>query len=131
MTHWQALTPRDAGCVVPEPCRDEAVHRPTISPSRARAKGAACFQIAGLSCPRFIEHRRLTRVRRLVLAACASVAELIVLFHERVDDVVAQSVLVSLFTIVILLTGLAHVLGGFRQATNSSVSFPARASCSE
>jgi uncharacterized membrane protein HdeD (DUF308 family) len=37
-----------------------------------------------------------------------------VLFHDRVDDVVAQSVLFSLLAIVILLTGLAHVLDGFR-----------------
>jgi uncharacterized membrane protein HdeD (DUF308 family) len=33
---------------------------------------------------------------------------------ELADDVVAQSVLLSLLGIVILLTGFAHVLGGFR-----------------
>jgi uncharacterized membrane protein HdeD (DUF308 family) len=49
-----------------------------------------------------------------------------VLFHERVDDVVAQSVLFSLFGILIMLTGL--VLGGFttgdeleRQRSRSSI----------
>ena len=36
------------------------------------------------------------------------------LFHKRLDNVVAQSVLVWLLATVILLTGLAHVLEGFR-----------------
>jgi hypothetical protein len=57
------------------------------------------------------------------------VAGLVVLCHERVDDVVAQWVLFSLLGIVILLTGLAHVLGGSRQVTSSTVSGPARAFC--
>jgi uncharacterized membrane protein HdeD (DUF308 family) len=64
-----------------------------------------------------------------LVSGCAGVvAGLVVLFHERVDDVVAQSVLFSLLGIVILLTGLAHVLGGFttgdelaRQLSRSSI----------
>jgi uncharacterized membrane protein HdeD (DUF308 family) len=55
-----------------------------------------------------------TRGVPLMSGCVGVVAGLIVLFHERVDDVVAQSVLVSLLATVILLTGLAHVLGGFR-----------------
>ena len=50
-----------------------------------------------------------------LVSGCAGVvAGIVVLFHERLDDVVAQSVLVSLLAIVILLTGLAHVLSGFK-----------------
>lgn len=50
-----------------------------------------------------------------LVSGCAGVvAGIVVLFHDRVDDVVAQRVLFSLLGIVILLTGLAHVLGGFR-----------------
>jgi len=64
-----------------------------------------------------------------LVSGCAGVvAGLVVLFHERLDDVVSQSVLVSLLAIVILLTGLAHILGGFktgdaleRQSSRSSV----------
>jgi len=69
-----------------------------------------------------------TRGVPLVSGSVGVVAGLVVLFHERVDDVVAQSVLFSLFGIVILLTGLAHVLGGFttgeeleRQQSRSSI----------
>ena len=50
-----------------------------------------------------------------LVSGCAGVvAGIVVLFHDRVDDVVAQRVLFSLLGIVIMLTGLAHVLGGFR-----------------
>ena len=55
-----------------------------------------------------------TRGVPLVSGCAGVVAGLDVLFHERVDDLVAQSVLFSLLGIVILLTGFAHVLGGFR-----------------
>ena len=68
-----------------------------------------------------------TRGVPLVSGCAGVVAGLVVLFHERVDDV-AQSVLFSLLGIVILLTGLAHVLGGFttgdeleRQRSRSSI----------
>jgi uncharacterized membrane protein HdeD (DUF308 family) len=64
-----------------------------------------------------------------VVSGCAGVvAGLVVLFHERLDNVVAQSVLVWLLATVILLTGLAHVFEGFatgdeleRQRSRSSV----------
>ena len=69
-----------------------------------------------------------TRGVPLVSGCAGVVAGVVVLFHNRVDDVVAQSVLFSLLGIVILLTGLAHVLGGFttgdeleRQQSRSSV----------
>lgn len=72
-----------------------------------------------------------TRGVPLVSGCVGVVAGLIVLFHERVDDVVAQWVLVSLLATVILLTGLAHVLGGFRTGDELERHHPARASCSE
>jgi uncharacterized membrane protein HdeD (DUF308 family) len=64
-----------------------------------------------------------------LISGCAGViAGVVVLFHERLDDVVAQSVLVWLLAIVILLTGLAHILAGFatgdeleRQRSRSSI----------
>ena len=64
-----------------------------------------------------------------LVSGCAGVvAGFVVFFHERLDEVVAQAVLVSLLAIVILLTGLAHVLEGFttgdeleRQRSRSSV----------
>lgn len=69
-----------------------------------------------------------TRGVPLVSGCAGVVAGLVMFFHERLDDVVAQSVLVWLLAIVILLTGLAHVLGGFttgddleRQRSRSSV----------
>ena len=69
-----------------------------------------------------------TRGVPLVSGCLGVVTGLVVLFHERVDDVVAQSVLFSLFGILIMLTGLAHVLGGFttgdeleRQQSRSSI----------
>jgi hypothetical protein len=50
-----------------------------------------------------------------LVSGCAGViAGLVALFHERLDDVVAQSVLVWLFAIVILLTGLSYILAGFK-----------------
>jgi uncharacterized membrane protein HdeD (DUF308 family) len=50
-----------------------------------------------------------------LVSGCAGVvAGLVLFFHERLDNVVAQSVLVWLLATVILLTGLAHVLEGFR-----------------
>jgi uncharacterized membrane protein HdeD (DUF308 family) len=50
-----------------------------------------------------------------VVSGCAGVvAGLIVLLRERLGDVVAQSAIVHLLAIVIFLTGLAHVLGGFK-----------------
>jgi uncharacterized membrane protein HdeD (DUF308 family) len=55
-----------------------------------------------------------TRGLPLVSGCAGVVAGLVVFFHERLDNHVAQSVLVWLLAIVILLTGLAHVLGGFR-----------------
>lgn len=72
-----------------------------------------------------------TRGVPLVSGCVGVVAGLIVLFHERVDDVVAQWVLISLLATVILLTGLAHVLGGFRTGDELERHHPARASCSE
>ena len=54
-----------------------------------------------------------TRGVPLVSGCAGVVAGLVVFFHERFDDVVAQSVLVWLLGIVILLTGLAHLLEGF------------------
>ena len=66
-----------------------------------------------------------------LISGCAGVvAGVVVLFHERLEDVVAQSVLVCLLAAVIMLTGLAHILVGFTAATSSSASVPARASCS-
>ena len=63
---------------------------------------------------------------------CAGVvAGFVVLFHERLDNVVAQSVLFRLLATVILLTGLAHVLKGSGPATRLSARLLARASCSE
>ncbi len=69
-----------------------------------------------------------TRGVPLVSGCAGVVAGVVVFFHERLDDVVAQSVLVWLLAIVILLTGLAHLLGGFttgdeleRQSSRSSV----------
>ncbi|MGZ8707654.1 MAG: HdeD family acid-resistance protein [Gaiellaceae bacterium] len=69
-----------------------------------------------------------TRGIPLVSGCAGVVAGLVVFFHERLDDVVAQSVLVWLLAIVILLTGLAHLLAGFstgdeleRQRSRSSV----------
>lgn len=64
-----------------------------------------------------------------LVSGCAGiVAGLVVFFHERLDNVVAQSVLVWLLAMVILLTGLAHILAGFstgdeleRQRSRSSV----------
>lgn len=70
-----------------------------------------------------------TRGVPLVSGCAGVVAGLVVLFHERVDDVVAQSVLFSLLGIVILLTGLAHVLGGFTTGDELD-RLPARAFCS-
>jgi uncharacterized membrane protein HdeD (DUF308 family) len=55
-----------------------------------------------------------TRGVPLVSGCAGVVAGVVVFFHERLDNVVAQSVLVWLLATVILLTGLAHVLGGFR-----------------
>jgi uncharacterized membrane protein HdeD (DUF308 family) len=55
-----------------------------------------------------------TRGIPLVSGCAGIVAGIVVSFHERLDNVVAQSVLVWLLAIVILLTGLAHLLGGFR-----------------
>jgi uncharacterized membrane protein HdeD (DUF308 family) len=50
-----------------------------------------------------------------LVSGCAGVAAgLVVLLRERLGDLIAQSVLVYLLAIVILLTGLAHVVGGFR-----------------
>jgi uncharacterized membrane protein HdeD (DUF308 family) len=50
-----------------------------------------------------------------LISGCAGVvAGLVVFFHERLDEVVTQTVLVTLLAIVILLTGLAHVLAGFK-----------------
>jgi uncharacterized membrane protein HdeD (DUF308 family) len=50
-----------------------------------------------------------------LVSGCAGVAAgLVVLLRERLGDVIAQSVLVYLLAIVVLLTGLAHVVGGFR-----------------
>ena len=47
------------------------------------------------------------------------------LFHERLDDVVAQSVLVCLLATVILLTGLAHILRRVRPRRRTrSPAFP-------
>ncbi|MGZ8697308.1 MAG: HdeD family acid-resistance protein [Gaiellaceae bacterium] len=69
-----------------------------------------------------------TRGIPLVSGCAGVVAGLVVFFHERLDDVVAQSVLVWLLATVILLTGLAHLLAGFstgdeleRQRSRSSV----------
>ena len=55
-----------------------------------------------------------TRGVPLVSGCAGVVAGVVVFFHERLENVVAQSVLVWLLAIVILLTGIAHVLGGFR-----------------
>ena len=55
-----------------------------------------------------------TRGVPLVSGSAGVVAGVVVVFHEHLDNVVAQSVLVWLLAIVILLTGLAHVLEGFR-----------------
>jgi uncharacterized membrane protein HdeD (DUF308 family) len=55
-----------------------------------------------------------TRGIPLVSGSAGVVAGLVVFFHERLDNVVAQSVLVWLLATVILLTGLAHMLEGFR-----------------
>ena len=54
-----------------------------------------------------------TRAVPFVSGCAGVIAGVLVLFHGRVDDVVVQSVLFSLLGIVILLTGLAHVLDGF------------------
>jgi uncharacterized membrane protein HdeD (DUF308 family) len=64
-----------------------------------------------------------------LISGCAGVvAGVVALFHERLDNVVAQSVLVWLLAIVILLTGLAHIFAGFatgdeleRQRSRSSI----------
>jgi len=55
-----------------------------------------------------------TRGVPFVSGCVGVVAGLVVLFHDQFEDVVAEAVLVWLLAIVILLTGVAHVLGGFR-----------------
>ena len=72
-----------------------------------------------------------TRGVPLVSGSAGVVAGLVVLFHERLDNVVAQWVLVWLLATVILLTGLPTCSKGSESATSSSASLPARASCSE
>jgi uncharacterized membrane protein HdeD (DUF308 family) len=55
-----------------------------------------------------------------LVSGCASVvAGLVTLLRDHLGDVVAQSVFVYLLGIVIVLTGLAHVLGGFRTGDES------------
>jgi uncharacterized membrane protein HdeD (DUF308 family) len=49
------------------------------------------------------------------VSGCAGVvAGVVMFFHESLDNHVAQSVLGWLLAIVILLTGLAHLVSGFR-----------------
>jgi uncharacterized membrane protein HdeD (DUF308 family) len=88
----------------------------------------AFWTLTGIVSVRSALSGQRTRAIPLVSGCVGVVPGLVVLFHERVDDVVAQSVLFSLFGIVIMLTGLAHVLGGFttgdeleRQQSASSI----------
>ncbi len=89
---------------------------------------AAFWALTGVVTIRAALAGQRTRGVPLVSGCAGVVAGLVVLFHERLDNVVAQSVLVWLLAIVILLTGLAHVLEGFsagdeleRQPSRSSV----------
>jgi uncharacterized membrane protein HdeD (DUF308 family) len=74
----------------------------------------AFWALTGVVSIRSVLAGQRTRGVPLVSGCAGVVAGLVVFFHERLDNVVAKSVLVSLLATVILLTGLAHVLGGFR-----------------
>jgi hypothetical protein len=89
---------------------------------------SVCWALTGVVTIRSALAGQRTRGVPLVSGCAGVVAGLVVLLHQRLDNVVAQLVLVWLLATVILLTGLAYVLEGFsagdeleRQPSRASV----------